>query len=297
MGTPVIRGATMRLLGAVLAAVVLVVAAPPAHAKDAGARIRKRLVVGKKLFDALEYRKAIRALRPVTTASVATRAQRLRAHELIGLSYLILGNKKRARAAFEDLLTIDPGYQLSDDTGSPKIRRFFDRVKRAFVPNASTDRIELSHAAPKSAMGAHRVEIELLVGRGAGQVKEVNLWYRRRGLLRYRRQRMVPYGRRDGRERWRARFSAPATDQPSALDYYIEAKDIGGRVVGRIAGPVSPLSIALSPGRVRKSPWYRRWYVIAGGAAALGITGALLFSASSDVAPGTLEPGKVVLTP
>lgn len=280
-----------------VALVALFVAVPRARAQDAGARIRKRLVVGKKLFDNLEYRKAIRALRPVTTASVATRAQRLRAHELIGLSYLILGNKKRARAAFEDLLTIDPGYQLSDDSGSPKIRRFFDRVKRAFVPNASTDRVELSHAAPTSAVGARRVEIELLVGRGAGQVKEVNLWYRRRGLLRYRKQRFVPYGQRKGKDRWRARFSAPATDQPAALDYYIEAKDIAGRVVGRVAGPVAPLSIALSPGAVSKTPWYRRWYVIAGGAAALGIGTALLFSATGDVPSGTLDPGKVVLTP
>ena len=288
----------MRRAIVALAVVVCVVSlAPDALGKDAGAVIRQRLQRGKKLYDDLEYRKAIRVLRPVTTASVATRAQRLAAHELIGLSYLTLGNTKRARAAFEDLLTIDPHYQLKDDTDSPKIRRFFAKVKRAFVPNAGTGSVELSHAAPRSAAGARRVEVELLVGRGADKVKEVILWFRRRGLLRYQRQPFIRFGRRGARDRWRARFTAPPARQRSALDYYIEARDIGGRVIGRIAGPVAPLSIALTSGQAARPLWYRRWYVIAASAAALGIGGALIISAASGGQDGSLDPGRVVLTP
>jgi len=286
-----------RVLTIVAAVLCLIAPTQTAHGKDAGAKIRKRLVFGKKLFDDLQYRKAIRILRPVTTASVATRAQRVRAHELIGLSYLTLGNKKRARAAFEDLLTIDANYQLKDDTGSPKIRQFFNKVKKAFVPNAGTGAVELEHEAPKSAAGARRVEVDLFVGRGADKVKEVVLSFRRRGLLRYERQQFIRFGRRGKRERWRARFSAPATSQRARLDYYIEAKDIAGRVIGRIAGPTAPLSIDLTTGQTTQAAWYRRWYVIAGTAAALGIGGALIIGAASGGQGGSLAPGKVVLTP
>ena len=48
--------------------------------------------------------------------------------------YLILNDSAHAVEAFEDLLTIDAGYQLKHDDGSPKIRTFFDDVKRKFVP-------------------------------------------------------------------------------------------------------------------------------------------------------------------
>ncbi len=293
MGAPLMR----RLVVVLAVGVCLLAPAGEVLGQDAGAKIRLRLKKGKQLFDELEYRRAIRILRPVTTASEATRAQRLQAHEVIGLSYLTLGNRKRARAAFEDLLTIDPNYRLKNDTGSPKIRRFFRRVKKSFVPNAGTGSVDLEHAAPASALGARRVEIELLVGKGAANVKEVSLWYRRRGLLRYEKRPFIRFGKRGDRDRWRARFTAPPTRQRSAVEYYVEARDIGGRVIGRIAGPVAPLAIVLTRGTAGKIPWYRRWYVIAGGAAALGIGGALLINATSGSQNGSLDPGSVVLTP
>lgn len=277
--------------------VVLPVSSPVAWAQgSATARIKKRLARGNKLFADLDYRKCIRVLAPVPKDPAASRAQRLRALELIGLSYLILGEKVRAKDAFEDLLAIDPGYQLRDDTGSPKIRDFFAKVKRAYVPGFDAGAVaELEHAAPEGATAGRRVEIEVRVGRGADKVKSLVLLARRRGVLAYKEAvglRQVAPGR------WRARFKAPNSNESYVLEYYLEARGVTGSPIGRAGGPETPLSLQVS-GRVpRATPWWRRWYVIAGGAAVVGGIGtALIVTSGGGTGDGTLPPGRITLTP
>ena len=288
--------ATVRTAARALVVVLaLVVAAPSAaRADDSGDRVEKRLRKGKALFDDLEYIAAVKMLGPVPRDAAATREQRLRALELIGLSYLILGDDAEARDAFEQLLAIDPGYQLRDDTGSPKIRNFFDEVKRAYVPGFDADAVaELEHAAPKSATAGKRVEIEATATAGAEQVKEMIIAWRRRGVLDYKEEQMRPVDD----ERWRARFVPPPDDTAYTVDYYIEARNIAGGPIGRAGGPETPLSLAVSPGRSARKIWYKRWYVIAGGAALVGIGGALLVTSGGDTTDGSLSPGRITLTP
>ena len=71
---------------------------------------------------------------PVTRDARATRAQRLRALELIALAEFIRGDEGAARATFERILDIDPGYQLRDTSGSPKVRAFFEELKKQLDP-------------------------------------------------------------------------------------------------------------------------------------------------------------------
>ena len=268
-------------------------AAPVDAAPDAGARVRKQLELGQDFFADMEYKEAIRVLLPVTRAGAATRAQRLRAYELIGQSYLILGDKSRARAAFEELLAIDSGYQLREATESPKIRDFFAAVKRDYVPDSVAASAELEHSAPPSATGGRRVELEVVVKHGAEEVKGIAAVVRRRGVLAYTRSVAL---RRIGDRRWRARFRAPASAEPYVLEYYIEARDLGGRSVGRVAGPETPLSFPVDAGGTRRS-WYRRWYAVAGATALVGIGAALLVTSGDSAPTGSLQPGRVTVTP
>lgn len=282
----------MRLIAVTVA--VSVVAVAPAAADDPGERVEKRLDRGKALFDDLEYARAVKVLGPVPHDSAATREQRLRALELIGLSHLILGDETQARDAFEQLLSIDPGYQLRDDTGSPKIRDFFDEVKNEYVPGFDADAVaELVHAAPKSATAGRRVEIEATATVGADEVKEMIVAWRRRGVLDYKEEPM----RRLDDERWRARFTPPPADSAYTVDYYIEARNIAGGPIGRVGGPDTPMSLAVEAGRSERKKWYKRWYVIAGGAALVGIGGALLITSGGGTDDGSLPPGRITLTP
>ncbi len=287
---------------AVIAALLLALALPaqaqvptPAEAAAQVQTIEEFLGRGKQLFEEQEYAAAIQTLAPVTRDARATRAQRLRALELIALSHFIRADEGAARATFERILDIDPGYQLRDTSGSPKIRSFFDDLKKQLIPGYDPAAgADLEHAAPTAGTAGRPLEIEVRAIRGSERVFEVVVGTRRRGELAYR---TLAAGA-VGNGTWRARPTSDPSTQPYVLEYYVEARDAGGGPIARIAGPDAPLEIALTAGAGEtRRPWYGRWYVIAGGAAILaaGITG-FAIAASAGPDPGTLPPGSVTVT-
>jgi hypothetical protein len=285
-------------LHAALIPILLVAAAPTAAADSPSARVERQLARGYALFQDLEYRDAIQVLRPVRIDPDATRAQKLRALELIGISHLILGERALATEAFQDLLTIDAGYQLRHDDGSPKIRAFFEGVKREFLPGfAAGMEARLEHSAPRGAVAGRAVEIDAVVLVGVERVVDMVLRWRRSGVLDYAEAPMRRQASRD-RPRWRARFTPPPSRSGYQVDYYVEARNAARGAIGRIGGPETPLSLPVAPGEGEsgRGPWYTRWYVIAGGAAlvAVGAT-AFAIGAGAGVPDGSL--GRVTLTP
>lgn len=281
---------------AVIAIVVLLGVAPVRADVDAQT-IEHYLVRGQQLYDDLDYAGAIQTLAPVTRDARATRAQRLRALELIALSHFIRNDQGAARATFERILDIDPGYQLRDTSGSPKVRQFFEDLKKQLIPGFDPDAgADLEHAAPTAGTAGRPIEVDVRATRGGDRVFEIVLGTRRRGELAYKIAPATPRGD----SKWRARVTPELSPKPYVLEYYVEARDAGGGALARIAAPDSPLEIALAGGAVeprRKSPWYGRWYVIAGGAAvvAAGLTG-LVVATTRGPDPGTLPPGSVTLS-
>lgn len=250
---------------------------------------------GKKLYDDAEYAAAIQTLTPVTRDARATRAQRLRALELIALSQFIRNDEGAARATFERILDIDPGYQLRDTSGSPKIRAFFEELKKQIIPGYANADADLEHAAPTAGTAGRSLEIEARATRGGERVFEIVVATRRRGELAYKIVSALPRGD----ARWRARITPEPAQKPYVLEYYIEARDAGGAAIARIAAPDSPLDIALSAGGIdtTKRAWYSRWYVYAGVAVvAAGVTG-LIVATSSGPDTGSLPPGSVTVSP
>ncbi len=250
------------------------------------------LARGQKLFDDQEYAGAIQALAPVTRDARATRAQRLRALELIALAEFIKGDDGAARATFERILDIDPGYQLRDTSGSPKIRAFFDKLKQQLVPGYDPKAgADLEHAAPTAGTAGKPLELEVRVTRG--NVFDVVVATRRRGELSYRTTSLAPRGD----NRWHARVVPEPSSKPYVLEYYVAARDAGGATIARIAAPDQPLEIALAAGGGEVArPWYGRWYVIAGAAVvAAGVT-SIAIEANRGPGAGSLPPGSVTVT-
>ncbi len=265
--------------------------APPAAHADA-AQVKKLLAAGEQLFEDQEYDKVIRVLRPVTTDAAATRAQRLRALELVALSQLILGDDAAARASFERLLDIDPGFQLTDQSGSPRIREFFDEVRARVLGADAGASAALDHAAPTEAPAARRLELDVRVTAGEDHVKEVRFFVRRRGTQDYDE---VAAAFRGG-ARWRVRWTPPASADPYVVEYYLEGRGLAGEPVARAGSPEAPLTIEITAGQGEARPWYRRWYVWAGaGALAAGALGAIWLAGGAD--EGSLPPGTVTVTP
>jgi len=251
---------------------------------------------GQKLYDDAEYAAAIQTLTPVTRDARATRAQRLRALELIALSQFIRNDEGAARATFERILDIDPGYQLRDTSGSPKIRAFFEELKKQIIPGYANADADIEHAAPTAGTAGRSLEIEARATRGGERVFEIVVATRRRGKLAYKIVTALPRGD----ARWRARITPEPAQKPYVLEYYVEARDAGGAAIARIAAPDSPLDIALAAGGIESSSkraWYSRWYVVAGVAVvAAGVTG-LVVATSGGPDSGTLPPGSVTVSP
>jgi hypothetical protein len=216
----------------------------------------------------------------------------VRAWELIALSRFILGDRGGARTAFERVLEADPGFQLRDTSGSPRIREFFDEV-RADVLGAAGGDVDLEHAAPRAGTAGTRLELEVRATRGADAITEVVILHRKVGALAYQTAPARPIA--DGK--WRARLDLAAARRAYTLEYYAEARGAGGSVLARVATPDAPLILEIAAGGGDGRPWYGRWYVIAGAAAvAAGTTGAILL-ATDGPADGTLPPGRVTVTP
>ncbi len=259
--------------------------------------IETYLTAGQKLFDEQEYAGAIQSLSPVTRDARATRAQRLRALELIALANFIRGEEGAARATFERILDIDPGYQLRDTSGSPKIRAFFDALKKQLIPGFDpTAGADLEHAAPTAGSAGKPLEIEARATRGGERVFELVVATRRRGELSYKLVLASPRGD----ARWRVRITPEASAKPYVLEYYVEARDAGGAAVARIAAPDAPLEVALAAGggeSTARRAWYGRWYVYAGVAVvAAGVTG-IAIAATRGPDAGSLPPGSVTVGP
>ncbi|HTJ44677.1 MAG TPA: hypothetical protein VL463_21375 [Kofleriaceae bacterium] len=278
----------------IVIAVVLIFGAAAVADTPRAAAIAARLSAGEKEYADQDYAAAIKTLMPVTRDPAATRAQRLHALELIALAQFIRRDEAAARDTFERILDIDPGYQLRDDSGSPRIREFFEQIKRDLVPGYGAA-AELDHAAPSSATAGRKVELDVRAVRGAPQVTDVIVYVRRRGELGYRAIAAAPHGD----ARWRATWSLDPSRTAYELDYYVEARGPAGEATGRIASPEDPLPLHVAAGGgAERDRWYTRWYVVAGAAVVVGgATTAAIFAAKSGAGPGTLSPGTITLSP
>jgi hypothetical protein len=275
-----------------LLALLLLGAAPAAGARAAD---RARLAEARQQYLAQEYEQVIRLLAPLVSSPTATISDKVEGYELMGLSYLILGENKSAREAFENLLGLDPGHVLRDPSGSPKLRRFFEAVKQSFVPGYQPRaRVTLEHSAPAKATAGQAVELVAVVVQGTQEVAEVQLHWRRSGLLSYEAARM----QRRGKD-LSASFVLPTDPSGYRLEYYLEARDGSGQVLTRLGAPDRPLGLEVkgAAGPTRGRPVYKRWWfwtvigaVVVGGAVTTGVL------VSRETAPeGNLSPGIIRL--
>jgi hypothetical protein len=262
-----------------------------AHAEEPHARVVRRLAEGERRWIDQDYRGALEPLQVVVGDPVATVDERARAYEYLGLTWLVIGKKQKAREAFEELLAIDPQYTLSEPSRSPKLRAFFEEVRGSFVPGygrRAAD-VELAHAAPPVAQAGRPLEMAAQVSRGAPSVEDVSLRARRQGLLTFDARHM----RREDDSRFRLTYSPPQDNSDYVLEYYLEARDGQGHVVARVASPERPMAL---PVHGMATPWFRRWYVWAAvGAVVAGVVIGVTAAESTQHAAPAGSLGKVDL--
>jgi hypothetical protein len=140
-----------RLLTAVLAAAVLVLSGPASAQENAEALFQE----GRRLFDSLDYDKAVVALDQAIAAFTAVpdpdpaRRERLAsAYEMRARSKFGLGDQDGAKGDFLLLLKLSPGYALSGQV-SPRVVALFEETAAQAVTNLT---ISLTPATAKLAI-------------------------------------------------------------------------------------------------------------------------------------------------
>jgi len=119
----------------VLAAGCLATAPAPVSAQDALAR-------AKGFYASAEYEEALNALATLRGKTSNTEAAAYQVFCLVAL-----GRQDEARAAVEAIVRMDPLFRPSESEVSPRIRAFFDDVRKPLLPEVA----RLSYAKAKSA--------------------------------------------------------------------------------------------------------------------------------------------------
>jgi hypothetical protein len=258
---------------AVLHAGLVVAERGRAHADQEADPAAEALASGKALFEEQEYKRAVRTLSALVDDRSATPTLRVQALELVALSHVILGQEKRGEETFWRLLEIDPRHELSQDFEASKIREVFQRVREQFFL------VGLAHEAPARTTAGDPLEFEAEVTKGDALVKGVTLLARKQGEPVYAPARF----RRGGGNVWSLRWPVPPSTSAYVLEYYLEAQDVGGRLIGLQGNPSAPLALQVAAGGVepapRSTPWYRRWYTYAGSGFLVGAGTVLLITA------------------
>lgn len=264
---------------------------PRAHVR--GGEASEQLSEGRRRYGDLDFAGAIEALRRALAVPGATAALRLEAYEYLGASYVVLEQPGDARAAFLEMLAIDPYHALREPTGSPKIATFVARLRADVAPDAALDpEVRITTEIPRAGRvgRAFRVVVRAV---GGTPVETVRLIVRGQADEAWRRVDAA----RDG-----ATFvvTVPARATADVVELYVEARDGRGRLVARAGEPSAPFSLEVrESGRTTTSTaiYERWWFWTAIGAVAVGAGIGIGLAATSggDAAPGTLAPGRVEL--
>lgn len=264
--------------------------APPPPATSAASEVERYLADGRRAYRELDFPGSVDAMRRALNVPGVGAAQRLEAWEYLGAAYVVLDRDDEAEAAFREVFELDPYHRVREPSGSPKIERFVEGLRRRVVSDAALDpSVELRALLPAAARVGRpvslRVEIE-----GPPSIARVEARVRPDDEREWR---SVPLERVD-----EAAFEGelPAATERGNLELYAEGRDAEGRVVARAGEPLVPLVL---PVRERDDVpvWKRPWlWVVVGAVVVASTVGIAVAATSRETAPnGTLPPGQITL--
>lgn len=265
----------------------LTLVAGSAAAQTPGPGGLEPLAQGQELYARGYFAEAVAPLDRAARADGTSQDARCRALEMLGVSYVALGDHFEARRAFTRLLSLSPDHRLSDGL-SPKVRTVFEEVRQQMLGLTG---IGLRHDGVREARpGAPvTVDVEVLSGEPGGAALVLHLRPEGRDAFE-----PVPMAPAAGSNVHRA-VLAPAQLGGAVVgarfEYFIEAAGSDGQVIGRLGGPRTPLVFELAEVReVEPALWGRPWFWVTVGSTAVLVAAASAGAAVWWLDQGTLDP-------
>ena len=299
---PSLRAVCVLLMAAFLLAGLV----PRARGRDQYVSGNKQLQEAKILYDNLQYREAMKRLKRAIKVKGNKRRDIVEIYKYMGFIYIVQGQKKYAQRAFELLLKVDPKYEMNPLLTSPKILNFFNKVKEKV---AKKDKVIMRHKPLTELEAAERVELKAYVVDLHRKLRDMRVFYRRRGDPEYSSVDMqatkeAAAGRGAVTYVGYIPFIWSVYDEVELfIDYYIAGLDREGRWVANMGNPKQPMSfrINLMSGRVpegaRKTPILKSWWfwtLVAAGVAGAS-TGTYFLIDSLSSGSETPNTGQAIL--
>lgn len=203
-------------------------------------------------------------------------AGHVRIHEQLGIARAYLGLEAEALAAFDMLLSLNPGHLLSY-TLSPKATFLFERARKQAL-SRPRPAVHLSWPYDLDVTRPIPIDVEV-VADPRGLLQRAELHVRAKG----RRDEFSVMDLRLPEPGDHRRLTLPELDtgRPEVLELYLTALDAQGNEVLLWVGPERPREIAL--GYEPPVPWYRTWWTWAViGTAVAASTGAVVYAISRE---------------
>lgn len=236
----------------------------------ARAEVTTSLAASKEALEVPEIDTATAALAKVRAAGPLAHAANISLWEQLGIAAAFVDKVDDARAAFTQLLALDPGHFLSYEL-SPKATRIFEQVRNEQAARGAPA-VDVNWANGQR-VGAP-VPIDLtVVADPLGFLHAATIYVRTRGENQWRAT-DVPLGK-VGSDHQIVLPSVSAA-KPLSLELYVRAYDVAGNEVLAWADATRPREIPLRYDPPR--PWWQKWWVItlASSVAVIG-TGAIVY--------------------
>jgi hypothetical protein len=244
---------------------------------------------GMAAYNDLDFQKSIDLLKKALNESL-TKEEKVATYKTMAFAHVALGKTADAQTDFENLLQVDPSFQL-DRTISPRVRTAFEaaQTKVAVFVGVENKAITPGLRVEAPRQGKYGQPVSLRASYAGGMVQKMELFYRTRGQNKFNRLEV-----RGTTGVFQATVPGMQVQAP-ALEYYLTLVDeIGATaaVAGSLGRPLG-IDVPAPPKPLYTKGWF--WGVIGGVAAAGVVAGVLAATLPNHIGPDS--PATLTIKP
>ncbi len=256
---------------------------------------------GKRLYDDLEYKKALKQFEKALKQDLAPE-ERATALQYLGLTQATLNDLAGAAGTFKQLLELKPDFELDRSSTPPKILDLFEKVRstmpkpKVTAPPPKASELVLTHVAPSEARPGRAIDLPLTLTDPDHRAAVVIVRFRRHGDASWQELKLTAAS-----GSLVAQLPGMVVQSPS-IEYYIAAQDANGEVLTTVASEAEPMVVPVrEPAKPQATPVYRRWWfwtILAAGVVAIGTATAVAVAVTSGGgSSGGTAPVTITFTP
>ena len=244
-------------------------------------------------YNDMDYEASADTLQRALVRAENVPEQKIAIFKFLALDYLVLGRMDDAQQAFRQLLAIQPEFQLDPALFAPGYVQFLEGVRLqwesegrpGWVPPEQLLRpATLDHDLPAEAPGGESLDLAVRLDDPDNRVRSV--------VLAYRPADETGFVRVDAARTSQGFAATIPGDQiaPPVVEYYFEALDERGNVVGRRGDERIPMRIPV-PGEDEGGVWTKWWFwtlIGVGVAASVAIPVGIIYGGGDDTGPATV---------